>query len=148
MGGNAENPFIERFKNIQFKISKQTVENHLNTVVDLVNLTSEKLKQVFYATDNLLTLQWILYFYIAATIGTWFGGATLLYLASLGLFLWPRLYEEKQKEIDLYYGKAKVEADKYVQLGLSKLPPAVHQKFPALAPRNDKKKNSKITKEI
>jgi len=136
-GKTVENPFKERFKDAKFHISKKTVEQHLNTIVDLVNVEIDHLRDVFYATDSILTLQCALYFYIAATIGGWFSGATLLYLASLVVFLWPRLYEEKKKEIDHFYGVAKVEADKYLQLALSKLPPAVHQRFPALAPKKN-----------
>jgi len=139
-GKQVENPFKERFRNIKFHVPRQTVEQHLNTIVDLINHTIDQLRDVFYATDNLLTLQWALYFYVAATIGGWFGGATLIYFGSFVLFVWPRLYEEKQKEIDHFYGIAKVEADKYIQLGLSKLPPAVTERFPALAAR-DKKTN-------
>jgi hypothetical protein len=137
-GKTVENPFKERFKDAKFHISKKTVEQHLNTVVDIVNVEIDHLREVFYATDSLLTLQCALYFYLAATIGGWFSGATLLYLASLVVFLWPKLYQEKKKEIDHFYGIAKVEADKYFQLALEKLPPAVHQRFPALAPKEKK----------
>lgn len=55
--------------------------------------------------------------------------------AALVLFIWPRLYEEKQKEIDHYYALAMANVEKYIQLGLSKLPPAVTNKFPALKPK-------------
>jgi len=37
-GKEVENPFTERLKNENFHIAPQTVEKHLNTVVDLVNL--------------------------------------------------------------------------------------------------------------
>jgi len=139
-GKQVENPFKERFKNVKFHISSKTVEQHLNTVVDLINLTMDNLRDVFYVTDNLLTLKWALYFYIGAYFGDWFGGATLLYLVTLVVFIWPRLYEEKQKEIDHYYGVALVEMDKYVQLGLTKLPPSVTDRFPMLLPRDKKDK--------
>jgi len=137
-GKEVENPFLERFKNTTFRIPSDTVQQHLNTAVDLINLTIDELRDVFYCTDNARTGLWLFYFYLAATIGGWFGGETLLYLASLDAFIWPRLYKEKKKEIDQYYGIAVKEADKYSQLALSKLPPAVTARFPILAAREKK----------
>jgi len=137
-GRDVENPFLDRFKNTNFRIPQQTIEGHLTTITDLTNLTIDNLRDVFYCTDNARTGLWILYFYLAATVGSWFGGATLLYLDALVAFIWPRLYQEKQKEIDHYYAIALVEADKYFQLALSKLPPAVTARFPALAARGKK----------
>jgi len=137
-GKQAENPF--KSKMINLNIPPSTVKAHLDTIVDLLNLAIDKLRDVFYVTDNLVTLQWALYFYIGAVIGDWFGFATLLYLDSLVLFIWPRLYEEKQKEIDHYFSICMVQIDKYIQLGLSKLPPAVTERFPMLVPRDKKNK--------
>jgi len=139
-GKEVENPFTERFKNENFHIAPQTVEKHLNTVVDLVNLTVDHLRDVFYAADNLKTALWAFYFYVTATIGEWFEGATILYLVTLISFIWPRLYTEKKKEIDHMYSVALVECDKYLQLALSKLPPAVIARFPFLAPKDKKTK--------
>jgi len=132
-GKDVENPFRARFQNVKFHIPREAVQTHLNTVVDLVNLTVDNVKGVFYATDNTRTALWILYFYITAIVGDWFGGATLLYLVSLVAFVWPRLYQEKKNEIDHFSGLALVEAKKYLHLALSKLPPAVTERFPALA---------------
>jgi len=133
-----ENPFLSRFQGTNFEISQQTVEKHIGTIVDVLNVLLKDLKTIFYSTDTVLTLKWIFYFYLFATVGGWFGGATLLYLSVLGAFLWPRLYEEKQKEIDHAFGVAKVEADKYVQMALEKVPPQVTAYVPALAPRKKK----------
>jgi len=96
-GKQAENPFKERFKNAKFHISKETVEKHLNTIVNLVNLTIDNFRDVFYCTNNFVSLQFIVYFYLFATVGSWFSGTTLIYLVVLGFFVWPRLYEEKKK---------------------------------------------------
>jgi len=72
---------------------------------------------------------------LAATIGDWFSGITLLYLGTLASFIWPRLYEEKKTEIDHWFNIALTEGDKYLQLALSKLPPAIAQRFPQLKPK-------------
>jgi len=135
-GKRVENPFRERFKDAKFHVSKETAEKHLSTVVDLVNLTIDNFRDVFYCTDNFLSLRFAFYFYVAATVGNWFCGATLVYLITLGFFLWPRLYEEKQKEIDHFYGIAVVQARNYFNLALSKLPPAVTARFPQLKPKS------------
>jgi len=135
-GQHAENPFKERFKDVKFHMSKETAQKHLDTIVDLVNLTIDTYRDVFYATNLLLSLKYIGYFYLLATIGEWFSGEALIYFTLLGFFVWPRLYEEKQKEIDHFYGIAVTQANVYIQLGLSKLPPAVTARFPALKPKS------------
>jgi len=140
-GKEAENPFLERFKNIKFHISPQSVSQHCNTIVDILNLAIDNMREIFYCINNTKTGLWIFYFYLIATVGSWFGGATLLYLISLILFIWPRLYQEKQKEIDHFYGIALTETDKYLQLALSKIPPNISARFPLLAPREKKKTN-------
>lgn len=136
-GKTVENPFKEKFQDAKFHVSKKDAEAHFHTVLDLINTTIDTFRAVFYSTNLLLSLKFVFYFYVAATIGNWFSGITLLYLISLGLFVWPRLYEEKQKEIDQFYNIAKTQANTYIQLGLSKLPPAVTAKFPQLKPKNN-----------
>jgi len=131
-GKTVENPFLERFKDVKFQVTRESVEKHINTLLELINTTINLFKDVFYCTDNFLSGRFVLYFYIGATIGNWFSGATLLYLITLAIFVWPRLYEEKKKEIDHFYGIAKTEVTKYVNLAVSKLPPAVQSKLPHL----------------
>jgi len=136
-GKKVENPFKERFKNKKFQITKETIDVHVHTILDLLNLAIDEYQDVFFITDNLHSLKYALYFYIAGTIGDWFSGITLLYLVMLGFFIWPRLYEEKKKEIDHIYGIAQQQASVYFQLGLSKLPPAVTTRFPFLKPKGN-----------
>jgi hypothetical protein len=50
-------------------------------------------------------------------------------LGVLGLFIWPRLYEEKQKEIDQLHALAVTEISKYYQLVWSKIPPNIQQRL-------------------
>jgi len=135
-GLRVDNPFQVRFKNVNFRVSRETIEKHADTVLDLTNTTIDLFREVFYCTDNFLSLRFALYFYLGATVGNWFGGATLVYLAVLGFFIWPRLYEEKKKEIDHFYGIAKTQTVTYAHLAVSKLPPAVAAKFHALKPKS------------
>jgi len=135
-GKHVENPFKERFKDTKFHVSRATAEQHLTTVLDLVNVTIDEFRDVFYCTDNFLSLRFALYFYLGATVGNWFSGATLLYLTMLGLFGWPRLYQEKHTEIDQFYLLARKQGMVYYNLALTKLPPAVTARFPQLKPHS------------
>jgi len=136
-GKTVENPFKERFRDAKFRVSRETAQAHFNTILDLVNLTIDTFRDVFYCTDNFLSLRFFFYFYLGATIGNWFSGATLVYLVTLGYFVWPRLYEEKQKEIDHFYGIAAAQAKVYYGLALTKIPPGVLAKFPQLKPKQN-----------
>jgi len=134
-GSREENPFSKRFKGANFHISREVVDQHVTTLIDLINTTVDQLRDVYFCTDSFLSLKFALYFYLAATVGNWFSGATLLYLVTLGFFVWPRLYEEKQKEIDQFWGIAVSQANNYYQIALAKLPPVVTARFPALKPK-------------
>jgi len=135
-GKVVENPFRERFKDTKFHVSRETADKHLTTVLDLFNITMDSFRDVFYCTDNFLSLRFLFYFYMGATIGNWFSGSTLVFLITLVLFVWPRLYQEKKKEIDHFYSLAKTQASNYLNLALSKLPPAITQRFPQLKPKS------------
>jgi hypothetical protein len=136
-GSQVENPFRARFKDAKFHVSRKTAEEHLVTVLDIVNLTIDNLRDIFYCTDNFLSLRFLVYFYVGAMIGDWFSGATLVYLVTLGFFIWPRLYEEKQKEIDHFKKLALAQATVYYNLALTKIPPAVTARFPQLKPKSN-----------
>jgi len=131
-GKKVENPFLEKFKDQKFNVRKEAIEKHVDTLLDLINFTIDEYREVFFITSNFLALKFAFYFYLGATVGEWFDAVTLLYLGLLGAFIWPRLYEEKHNEIDHFYGIAKENVDKYVQLALSKVPPAVTAYVPQL----------------
>jgi len=128
-GKKVENPLKERFKGANFHINKAAVDQHVQTVVDLINTTIDNLRDAYYVSDNILTLKVAACLYALAVLGKWFNDSTLIYLAVLALFVWPRLYEEKQKEIDQFYGIALTEAKKYYQIAYSKIPPNIQQKL-------------------
>jgi len=135
-GKTVENPFVERFKTQKFHVRRESIDQHVDTVLDLINLGIDEYREVFYCTDNLLSLRFALYFYLGATLGNWFDFVSILYIGMLVSFIWPRLYEEKQKEIDQVVNIAKDQINTYLQLALSKLPPAVTAKFPQLKPKS------------
>ncbi len=47
----------ERFKNAKFHVSKETVSKHLDTILDLINLTIDNFRDIFYCTNNFVSLQ-------------------------------------------------------------------------------------------
>jgi len=134
-GKAAENPFQERFKTTNFHVSKESAEQHLNTVLELTNIVIDSWREILYCTNVILSLQAAAICYATATVGGWFAGTTLLYLVILGFFVWPRLYEEKQKEIDAAYALGLTHLNNYYQLALSKIPPGVTAKLPFLKPK-------------
>jgi len=135
-GKKVDNPFKARFKSSTFHVSRNTLVQHVDTVLDLINLSIDLFRDVFYCVNPIFSAQAAGILYAVATVGDWFSGATLVYLALLGFFVWPRLYEEKQQEIDHFYALAKVQANEYIELGFSKLPPAVSAKLAAFKPKS------------
>lgn len=130
------NPFVTKFKSSTFHISRTTLVQHVDTVLDLTNLSIDLVREVYFCTNLVLTAQFAGILYGVATVGKWFGGATLIYLVLLGFFIWPRLYEEKQQEIDHFYAIGMQQADMYFQMALSKIPPGVTAKLPFLKPKS------------
>eukprot|EP01116_Phalansterium_solitarium_P022637 TRINITY_DN754_c0_g1_i1.p3 TRINITY_DN754_c0_g1~~TRINITY_DN754_c0_g1_i1.p3 ORF type:complete len:295 (+),score=50.36 TRINITY_DN754_c0_g1_i1:67-885(+) len=136
-GRVAENPFVQNFKGVDFHVSKEVATHHLNTVLDIVNLSVDRFTEVFFITNTILALKYLAYFYVLASIGEWFSGLTLAYLVVLIAFVWPRTYEEKKKEIDNGFDLAKAEYKKYSALAVSKLPPAVRKYVEVLEKKRD-----------
>lgn len=131
-GKKVDNPFKAKFKNSTFHISRSSIVQHVDTVLDIINLSIDLCRDVFYCINPIFSLQAAGVLYGLAILGKWFNGLTLIYLVLMGFFIWPRLYEEKQQEIDHFYAIGLTEAQKYIELGLSKLPPAVASKLNAL----------------
>jgi len=119
------NPFTENFKKTNFQMSKAEASHHLHTFLDLVNLTVHKFTDVFFITNRIAVAKYLFIFYISAIVGEWFSGLSLAYIGTLAAFIWPRLYEEKKREIDQVFGLIDAEYKKYSALVISKLPPVV-----------------------
>jgi len=124
---NTENPFVANFRGYNFHISKEEVVPQVDTALELANVAIDKFVAVFFCTNKFLSLKYLAYFYVAAIVGQWFSGLTIAYLAALAFFVWPRLYEEKKREIDNGVETLNREYQKYTDLAISKLPPQVKQ---------------------
>jgi len=122
-------PLIAIFGNQTYHVPKDRAEKHLATFIAIFNHTADGAREVFLCNNTFLTLKFIGLFYLLGRIGDWFSGATFLYLVTLGLFAWPRLYEEKHADIDRFHGIAVSEGRKYFKIAVDtvekKAPPAV-----------------------
>jgi len=135
-GKKVENPFVERFKDTTFHVTREDLHKHVDTVLDIINNGIDTLREVFYCTNNLLTLKWALYFYLLATVGNWLSAITWIYLIGVVHFIWPRLYKEKKTEIDQVYGTVVQQIHQYVALAWSKLPPAAQERLAVFKPHS------------
>jgi len=76
-----------------------------------------------------LSFQFAIALFFGAFLGAYFSGATLLYFALLFGFIWPRVYHEKQEQIDLYAGKVRDQAVLIKSQVVEKLPPNIKDKI-------------------
>lgn len=124
-----ENPLKEKFQNAKCHISKSVANQHAETILEITNLSIDYFREAVYGTNLPQSLKMAGLLYLFATIGNWFSGAALLYLGGLFAFIWPRLYQEKKKEIDQGFEIAKSHINKYIEMGISKIPPNVKSKL-------------------
>jgi hypothetical protein len=120
-GLSIENPLSVRWSNSE-PIPRYVAEKHLNSLVNVVNAVLEISRDVFYVNFPILSIKVASIFLVLSLLGKWFSGLTLIYIDAIILFAWPRLYEEKQKEIDQYWKLINTHIDTYVNLALSKIP--------------------------
>jgi len=123
------NPLKERFGNAKWHIPRKTANQITDSILDFSNLTIDYLREAVYAQNILFSLKFAALLYFMAQIGNWFSDPCLIYLVGLIAFVWPKLYQEKQKEIDHAAELAKSHIKKYVDLALSKIPPHVSAKI-------------------
>jgi len=120
-GLSVENPLSTRWSNSE-PLPRYVVEKHLDSLVNVINAVLETSRDVFYANFPILSVKVAAIFFVLSLLGKWFSGLTLIYLAVLIAFAWPRIYEEKQKEIDQYAKLVNTHVETYANLALSKIP--------------------------
>jgi len=116
-----QNPFQANLQN-PYQASKYTLEPHAEAIIGIINDVVYVWTSVLYFTDTVYSLKVALFIWILSVIGKLFSGTTLLYMTFLTAFIWPRIYQEKQVQIDQMYELALAKINFYVQLALSKLP--------------------------
>jgi len=117
----AENPFQAKLKN-PFVASKFSLEPHAESIIGLINDVAHLWRSVLYFTDTSFSLKFAFAIWVLSVLGKLFSGLTLLYMTFLTAFIWPRIYQEKQAQIDEVYALAASKINHYVTLALSHLP--------------------------
>ena len=90
-------------------ISQEEAAQYVAKATALINGVMKQAFSLSYCTDPELTLKWIGGLLGVAYACRLFGTLGLSFLAFVGAFVWPKLYESKHKEIDAL---AKAAADK------------------------------------
>jgi len=122
-----ENPLVAKLRGRDLSISEDLVNPR--PAVLAVNYALEQLREAFLFTNNAHSLKVGLGLWVASIVGNLFSTTCLLYLCSLVASTWPRLYQEKQADIDRLAGIARAQADVYGKLAYEKLPPAIKKKL-------------------
>jgi len=117
----AENPFQAKLKN-PFVASKFSLEPHAESIIGLINDGAHLWRSVLYFTDGAFSLKFAFAIWVFSVIGKLFSGTTLLYMTFLTAFIWPRIYQEKQAQIDEAYELALSKINHYVGLAMAHLP--------------------------
>jgi len=117
----AENPFQAKLKN-PFVATKFSLEPHADSIIGLINDAAHLWRSVLYFTDGAFSLKFAFAIWMFSLIGKLFTGTTLLYMSFLTAFIWPRIYQEKQAQIDEAYELALSKINHYVSLATSHLP--------------------------
>jgi len=116
-----ENPFQAKLSN-PFVATKFSLEPHADSIIGLMNDAAHLWRSVLYFTDSSFSLKFAFAIWVLSVLGKLFSGLTLMYMTFLTAFIWPRIYREKQAQIDEVYALAASKINHYVTLALSHLP--------------------------
>jgi len=116
-----ENPFQAKLSD-PYVATKFSLEPHGDSMIGLINDAAHLWRSVLYFTDASFSLKFAFAIWVLSVLGKLFSGLTLLYMTFLTAFIWPRIYQEKQAQIDEVYALAAGKINHYVTLALSHLP--------------------------
>jgi hypothetical protein len=116
-----ENPFSAKLKN-PFVLTEGDLKPHVDAFVGVVNDFLHLTRHAIYFTDTVFSVKIAVIVWFIAIVGGAFSGIVLLYGIFLAAFVWPRIYQEKQADIDRVYGIALAHLNQYYDLVISKLP--------------------------
>eukprot|EP01105_Mastigella_eilhardi_P007570 TRINITY_DN19022_c0_g1_i1.p1 TRINITY_DN19022_c0_g1~~TRINITY_DN19022_c0_g1_i1.p1 ORF type:complete len:275 (-),score=80.74 TRINITY_DN19022_c0_g1_i1:135-851(-) len=106
-----------------FSLDKSLVDQHSEWISERVNALAQHVCQIFFFTDPCSSFKAAFALVVMSMLGSMFSGLTLLYILFLVAFIWPRLYHEKQAQIN--------DAVEHVKQ-------LVHQNMCKLCPKKDK----------
>jgi len=117
------NPLDDTFKNVEFLISKEQLQLHVETLFKLFEIWRLLLREILYSQDLKLTLQAIGFSIAIRFVGNIFSDVLLLYLVFIFAFLWPRVYMEKQAQIDDFIKASRSRVNEKIKPHLEKIKP-------------------------
>jgi len=98
-----KNPLTTRIDRKKIQISKKHLDHHVDLFVDFVNFALDRFTYIFFVENLLDSLKYAVYIYLLSWLGELLSGIMLIFLVTLFAFLWPRVYEEKNKEIERFH---------------------------------------------
>jgi len=122
-----ENPLVAKLRGRDLTIAENLVDP--KPIILAFNLALDQLRTAFLFTANIHSLRVGFALWCISIAGNIFSTTTLLYFGALAVFIWPRLYQERQAQIDQYAAIARAKAEEYGKLAFEKLPPAIKKKL-------------------
>mmetsp|Transcript_23676 Transcript_23676/g.40742 ORF Transcript_23676/g.40742 Transcript_23676/m.40742 type:complete len:255 (+) Transcript_23676:78-842(+) len=112
----------------QFHLSRDVVGCHIDAAIPYLNVVEDTVMNILLCTDNVLALKGMAALFCAAVLGNLFSFATLCYLAFLGAFGGPKLYEMHRLQIHRYMNLGLDYAKTYSNLLIDRIPKATDLK--------------------
>eukprot|EP01121_Diplochlamys_sp_Union-15-3_P014946 TRINITY_DN4841_c0_g3_i1.p1 TRINITY_DN4841_c0_g3~~TRINITY_DN4841_c0_g3_i1.p1 ORF type:complete len:237 (-),score=30.43 TRINITY_DN4841_c0_g3_i1:5-715(-) len=124
-----ENPLKEKLKFLN-EVSKPNLQEHVRANNQLWDAITSVLRRIFYFSDLSLSLRASLLFsFLGFVVGPLIPGITLLFIVFLAAFSIPRIYQERQKDIDNIIQKIQVVINNAVNKASEKIPPGLNEKI-------------------
>jgi hypothetical protein len=96
----------ETLKQSNLGLPQEALADTVQSVHLLLEAFRKFALQVFFARDVLLIIEVSGVVFLVSQVGKLFSGTFFLYLTFILSFVWPRVYEMKQKEIDAAVARA------------------------------------------
>jgi len=81
-------------------IANQSISDMSPRIADSINMFTRELRALFFIENHVDTIKFCLSLYSLTYIGAWFNALTLLILAWVGAFTFPKLYQMNKHEVD------------------------------------------------
>lgn len=130
---SAEHPFKNLLEE-NFEIDEEMMDNFAKCTRSEINCTIKTLQRLFLVEDVFQSLKFGVLLWLISYIGSWFSPLTVIILSFILLFTVPKLYEEKQEQID----QVLVLVSEKVKTGVAQVEAKVPEKIMAYIKKNKK----------
>mmetsp|Transcript_23671 Transcript_23671/g.40730 ORF Transcript_23671/g.40730 Transcript_23671/m.40730 type:complete len:253 (+) Transcript_23671:75-833(+) len=108
----------------QFHVSRDVVGYHIDAALPYLNDFEDIVMNILLCTDNVLALKGMAALFLTGLVGNLFSFSTICYLAFLGAFAGPKLYEMYRPQINKYANLGLDHAKTYSKLLIDRIPKA------------------------